>query len=99
MRALDPVASRLSPAGRLVVALVGGAVAVVSLFGVGLAVRYGHLPSGSFLLALLLLFLVVAAVAPIPESGPEPEPHPVWQRELADDPEAVDLDADEEDRN
>lgn len=82
---LDAVADQLDDPGRLTVVLLGGVVAVWTLFVVGTAVWSGRLPPGTVLLVLLAVFLVVAAVVPTPEPDPDPRPHEVWQRELDED--------------
>lgn len=96
MGSLDALADRLGAGGRVAVALLGGAVAVWALFGVGAAVWYGVLPPGSFLAVLLVAVVVAAVVAPTPEQESVPEPHPAWQREL-DEREAVEESRDDAD--
>ena len=95
MRSLTGVASRLGPEARFAIGLVGGVVAVWTLFAVGAAVWYGVLPPGSFLGTLLVVFLALVVLVPIPDGGPDPEPHPVWQRELADDRDAAERDTED----
>lgn len=82
---LDVLSDRLHDEARLAVVLLGGVVAVWTLFVVGTAVWSGRLPPGTVLLVLLAVFLLVAAVVPTPEPEPDPQPHEVWQQELDED--------------